>query len=137
MGLRNTRPRRLIVEKLAELAVAGRDFATDELWSELKQADPELGRATVFRAVDLLVERGILDRVTFADGTHRFRVCGRSADHHHHHLTCTRCRRVEEVDVCLPPSALDSIGQQTGFALEGHAVELFGLCPSCRENVQS
>ncbi|HEV8193770.1 MAG TPA: Fur family transcriptional regulator [Ktedonobacterales bacterium] len=134
MGLRNTRPRRLIAEKLADFAAAGRDFATDELWSDLKRVDAELGRATVFRAVDLLVEQGILDRVAFADGSHRFRVCGRAADHHHHHLTCTRCRRVEEVDACLSPSVLDAIGHETGFTLEGHAVELFGLCPACRRS---
>jgi Fur family transcriptional regulator, ferric uptake regulator len=135
MGLRNSRPRRLISEKLAELAAAGRDFATDELWAELKQVDPELGRATVFRAVDLLVERGILDRVVFADGTHRFRVCGGGGDlhhHHHHHVTCTSCRRVVEVEACLSPALLEAISRKTGFALEGHAVELFGRCPDCQ-----
>ena len=133
MGLRNTRPRRLIAEKLAEFAAAERDFATDELWAELKQADPELGRATVFRSVDLLVEQGILDRVAFADGTHRYRVCGGDGTHHHHHMTCTRCRRVIEVEACLPPELLEAIGRTTGFSLEGHTIELFGRCPACGE----
>jgi Fe2+ or Zn2+ uptake regulation protein len=130
LGLRNTRPRRLIAEKLAAIAASERDFATDELWVELKQSDPELGRATVFRAVDLLVEQGILDRVTFADGTHRYRACGIGT--HHHHVTCVQCHRVVDVEACLAPEVLDAIARTTDFALEGHTLEVFGRCPSCR-----
>ncbi len=130
LGLRNTRPRRLIAEKLADIAASERDFVTDELWAELKQSDPELGRATVFRAVDLLVEQGILDRVTFADGTHRYRACGIGT--HHHHVTCVQCHRVVDVEACLAPEVLDAIARTTDFALEGHTLEVFGRCPSCR-----
>lgn len=130
LGLRNTRPRRLIAEKLVDIAASGRDFATDDLWAELKQEDPELGRATVFRAVDLLVVQGILDRVIFADGTHRYRVCGTEA--HHHHVTCVQCHRVVDIETCLAPEVLDAIARTTDFALEGHTLEVFGRCPNCR-----
>jgi Fe2+ or Zn2+ uptake regulation protein len=132
-GLRNTRPRRLIAEKLAHLAAIGHEFATDELWHTLQQVDPQVGRATVFRAVDVLVDQGVLDRLTFADGIRRYRVCGGGA--HHHHLTCTQCHRVVEVDACLPPETLAAVAQHTDFLLEGHAVELYGRCAACREAV--
>ncbi len=130
MGLRNTRPRRLLAERLAALAASATDFSTDELWHELKQVDPRLGRATVYRTVEALISRGILDRVEFADGTHRYRVCG--GGHHHHHITCTRCHRVIEVETCLPGEVFAAIAAQTNFALEGHALELFGRCADCR-----
>lgn len=129
MGLRKTRPRRLIAEQLAKLAATNSDFSTDDLWRELQECDPQIGRATVFRAVDVLVEQGILDRVTFVDGSHRYRVCGVE---HHHHITCTRCHRVAEVATCLPPEALAAIERATDFALQGHSVELYGLCLQCR-----
>ena len=130
MGLRTTQPRRLIAEKLAALAESARDFTTDDLWMALKTEDPDLGRSTVFRAVDLLTEQGILDRVTFADGTHRYRICGSGG--HHHHVTCVQCHRVVEVDACLGDDALHAIAQSTDFALEGHSLELFGRCRDCR-----
>ena len=130
-GLRSTRPRRLIARRLAELASTTRDFATEDLWHELQRVDPRLGRATVYRAVETLVERGVLDRVEFADGTHRYRVCGRTA--HHHHLSCTLCHRVIEVDVCLPQEQVSSIASDTNFAIDGHSVELFGRCAQCRD----
>lgn len=130
MGLRHTRPRRLIAEKLASYAAAGRDFATDDLWAELKSDDPDLGRATIFRAVDVLAEQGILDRVNFADGTHRYRVCG--AGTHHHHITCIQCHRVVPVETCISAEVLHAIERSTDFELEGHSLELFGRCHDCR-----
>jgi Fur family ferric uptake transcriptional regulator len=109
LGLRNTRPRRLIAQRLAELAARGEDFATDDLWQDLLRVDPQLGRATVFRSVDVLTEQGVLD-----------------------HLTCTQCHQIVELPLCLPEGQLSALAHQTGFAIEGHALEVFGRCPSCR-----
>ncbi len=126
---RSTRPRRLIAERLIELAASGADFTTDDLWHELRQVEPRLGRATVFRSVEKLVSMGLLNRVEFADGTHHYRICG---DSHHHHLTCTQCHRVVDVDICLPIDQFAAIGDQTNFEIEGHSLTLFGRCASCR-----
>jgi Fur family transcriptional regulator, ferric uptake regulator len=126
---RNTRPRRLIEERLTELAGSGADFTIDDLWQMLRQMEPRLGRATVYRAVEMLFSLGLLDRIEFADGTHHYRVCGGA---HHHHLTCTQCHLVVEVDICLPVDQFTSIGKQTDFAIEGHSITLFGRCPACR-----
>jgi Fur family ferric uptake transcriptional regulator len=71
----------------------------------------------------------VLDRVEFADGTHHYRVCGGT---HHHHLTCTKCHRVVDIDACLPKEQIVAIERQTGFAIEGHSLSLFGLCRACR-----
>lgn len=127
---RNTRPRRLIAERLIELANSGADFTIDDLWQAMRVEEPKLGRATVYRAVEKLVGMGVLDRIEFADGTHHYRVCG---DRHHHHLTCTNCHRVEEVDICLPEDQFTAIGNQTDFAIEGHSLTLFGRCKECRD----
>ena len=129
MGLRNTRPRRLIAERLAALAAGRDDFTAHDLWRELQAVDPHIGRATVYRAVDVLLQQGLLDRVPFADGTHRYRVCGVS---HHHHVTCTQCQRVIEVSECLPPELVSAIARHTDFSIEGHSLELFGRCADCR-----
>lgn len=128
---RHTRPRKLIADRLVELASSGENFTIDELWQEMRVLDPHLGRATVYRSVEKLVTMGLLDRVDFADGTHLYRVCGENQ--HHHHLTCTKCHLVVEVDVCLPEDQLNAIGNKTHFDIEGHSLTLFGLCESCRD----
>ena len=73
---RHTRPRRLIADRLVELAASGANFTIDELWQEMRELDPHLGRATVYRSVEKLATMGLLDRIEFADGTHHYRVCG-------------------------------------------------------------
>ena len=129
---RNTRPRRIIAERLVELAKSGGDFSMDDLWQDLRQREPRLGRATVYRSVEMLVNAGLLDRVEFADGTHRYRVCG--GDEHHHHLTCTSCHRVVDVDVCIPPEQFAALSEKTNFSIEGHSITLFGRCSICRSH---
>lgn len=129
-GMRNTRPRRLIAERLATCAAQGVDFTADDLWHELLDVEPSLGRATVFRAIETLVNLKLLDRVTFADGTHRYRVCSAA---HHHHLTCVSCHRVVEIEACVPMERFRAIASRNNFALEGHALELYGRCAECRD----
>ena len=129
LSQRSTRPRKLIAERLVELANSGEDFTTDDLWQELRESEPHIGRATVFRSVEKLVDKGLLDRIEFADGTHHYRVCGGT---HHHHLTCTQCHRVVEVDLCLPNEQLNALGDQNNFSIEGHSLSIFGRCGNCQ-----
>jgi Fur family ferric uptake transcriptional regulator len=130
LGLRNTRPRRLIAERISERAATGQDFTIQDFWADVQRFDPNIGRATVYRAVEVLVEHGTLDRVPVASGTHRYRVCG---DEHHHHVRCSRCHRVVEIDACLPPELFASVANATDFTIDGHSLELFGRCALCRD----
>ena len=127
---RNTRPRKLIADRLIELSESGADFTVEDLWLELRQAEPRIGRATVYRAVEKLVNMGLLARIEFADGTHHYRVCG--GNEHHHHLTCTQCHSVIDIEICLPADQFVTIGNQEDFVIEGHSLTLFGRCKNCR-----
>lgn len=129
LSQRNTRQRRLIAEHLVQLARNGVDFTTDDLWQTLRQEDERIGRATVFRSVEKLVDMGLLKRIEFADGSHHYRVC---AGGHHHHLTCTQCHKVVDINLCLPSDQLIAVGDQNNFAIEGHSLTLFGRCSDCR-----
>ena len=129
-GRRKTQPRQQIANRLAELASSGVDFSVEQLWHDLQQGDPHLGRATVFRAVEMLVNLELLNRIEFSDGSHTYRACG---DNHHHHLTCTKCHRIVDVNVCVPEAQLADIGQSNDFEIEGHSLVLFGICGDCRE----
>src|SRR6266702_4977713 len=127
---RNTRPRKLIADRLIELASLGADFTVEDLWQKLRQAEPRIGRATVYRSVEKLVDRGLLARIEFADGTHHYRVCGGSQ--HHHHLTCPQCHCVVDINICLTADQFATIGNQADFVIEGHSLTLFGRCKNCR-----
>ncbi len=129
-GHRKTQPRNRIAIRLSELAASGQDFSVEDLWHDLQRYDTRLGRATVFRAVEMLVNIGLLNRIEFSDGSHTYRACG---DEHHHHLTCRKCHRVVDVDICIPDDQLIAIGKQTGFEIDGHSLVLFGVCADCQD----
>jgi len=124
----NTEPRRIVAEKLGELARSGRAFSTEDLWQELRADHGRIGRATVFRSVEQLVEKGVLDRVELSDGTRKYRVCGGS---HHHHLVCTSCDRIVDFKECLPESTLERIGLQYDFVVKSHELTVYGTCGEC------
>ena len=130
IGLRNTDQRRLIAQGLAVLAEAGHSFTIKSFWQQLKRDDAHLGYATVYRALDVLLESGLLVRLEFPDGTHRYRVQGPL---HQHYITCTQCRQVVAVRICLPREAFARVARETGFTLVGHSIELFGRCSRCRD----
>ncbi|MDR3554172.1 MAG: transcriptional repressor [Syntrophobacteraceae bacterium] len=124
----NTAPRRMLVEKLAELARSGEAFSTDDLWQDLRAANGRIGRATVYRSIEQLVESKVLDRVELSDGSHKYRVCGGS---HHHHLVCTLCNCVVDFRECLSAQKFEEIGRQHGFTVNDHKLTVYGTCSRC------
>ena len=125
-GYRITQPRIAIVD--AVLAAPG-GFTADGLYDRLRDV-AGIGRATVFRTVDTLVRLGYLRRL------HDDAQCSqyiRSTPGHHHHLICTRCHRVVEFDGCTVDALASALGAQTQFRIEGHWLELFGICPDCQQ----
>jgi Fe2+ or Zn2+ uptake regulation protein len=130
IGLRNTEQRRLIAQGLAALAETGRSFTIKRFWQQLQFADAHIGYATVYRALHVLLGSGLLVRLEFPDGTHRYRVQGHL---HQHYVTCTQCHQAVAVRMCLPKETFARVARETGFTLAGHSIELFGRCPHCYE----
>lgn len=127
---RSTQPRQVIARSLIRLGKSGAVFSADDLIRRLHRSNPGIGRATVYRSIEKLVGMKVLDRIDFADGTHYYRLCGSGT--HHHHLACTKCHRVVELDFCLEESQIATIGRQQSFSIEDHAITLFGRCKECR-----
>jgi len=88
--------------------------------------------ATVYRAMHLLEEMGMVQRFDFGDGTARFELVGEGEDGHHHHLICTRCSEVIEIEECFPAEIEKRIAAKNGFKAVTHKLEFFGVCPSCQ-----
>jgi Fur family transcriptional regulator, ferric uptake regulator len=125
-GHRVTDPRRA----LAEL-VAGREghFTAAELADEARRRHPGIGRATIFRALDLFAQLHLVERVDLPGGDHAYVACERA---HHHHAICTSCGRALDVDDRGLAEVLAAIGERSGFRVAAHRLEIFGLCSSCQ-----
>lgn len=127
-GHRLTGPRRKLVEAIHE---TDRAFTADELLQQLSAENAGVGRATVFRTLDLLVQHGVLDRLHRPDGCHTY-VRSVVSDRHHHHLICSDCGVVVQFEECTVAPLLEQLSQQTNFSISGHWLEVFGTCSSCR-----
>jgi Fur family ferric uptake transcriptional regulator len=77
---------------------------------------------------------GMVKRFDFGDGAARFELIGEGDDGHHHHLICTRCMKVVEIEECALGKIDSRIAAANGFTAVTHRLEFFGLCPQCQQN---
>ena len=73
--------------------------------------------ATIYRAMHLLEGMGMVVKrfPDFGDGAARFELVGEGDDGHHHHLVCTRCAEVIEIEECFPSAIESRIAAANGF----------------------
>jgi Fur family ferric uptake transcriptional regulator len=126
-GHRLTEPRRTVAAVLD-----GRDghFTAAALLTDARARQPGIGRATVFRALDLFIDLGIVERVGLPNGEHAYVVC--QPELHHHHVVCSSCGRTVDIDDRGIRAITKKVARRTGYRIEHHRVEMFGTCPACR-----
>ena len=108
-------------------------MSAEDVYGILRERESEIGLATVYRALDLLSELGILVKVEFGDGCARYEL--NTADpkvHHHHHLICLNCKKVIEFEDDLLDDLEADIAKKSGFEILNHEVKFFGYCSECR-----
>ncbi len=121
-GYKITTSRYRVLERLA-----GQDenFTAEELAGDLAP----VGRATVYRTLKLLLERGLVCKVVLGDGSVCYRM---SHTLHHHHLVCVGCGATEDIGRCGVDDVLASVRETTDYEVVGHRIEVYGFCPACR-----
>ncbi len=124
-GHRVTEPRRALA---ALIATHDGHFTTTWLVNESRRRRLGVGRATVFRTVEALEHLGRVERIDLPTGEHAYVTCEPA---HHHHVVCSRCGRTSEIDDAGIRTVAREVARQTGFRVDEHRLELFGLCPSC------
>lgn len=123
-GLKET-PKRLLLLKL--LALERAPMTITALSKKARGVDT----VTIYRALEAFVTVGIVERVDFHKPEARYELAvGR---HHHHHLVCSGCGIVEDIEDCHPKGLEQSVLKSSSrFALiSGHSLEFFGTCTKC------
>jgi Fur family transcriptional regulator, ferric uptake regulator len=124
--LRVTRQRLRVLE---ELAREPHDVTAQELHRRLREQGERIGLATVYRTLGALAEAGIVDTLSHSPLEACYRLCGEG---HHHHLVCSECHRVVELEECGLDDWLTAAAAREDFVATAHRVEVVGLCGSCR-----
>ena len=122
-----TGPRKAVLEILRKHS---HPLTNREVLAALPRGQCDL--ATVYRAMHVLEGIGMVKRFDFGDGVARFELIGDGGDGHHHHLICTHCARVVEIEECFSRLMEKRIAAKNGFKGVTHRLEFFGICRECQ-----
>jgi Fur family ferric uptake transcriptional regulator len=134
-GYRVTVPRQLIMDIFA---TTDRHLSAEEVYSLAHKINPNVGMATVYRTLELLVRMGDMMKFDFGQHKSRYELSSEfGTARHHHHIVCTDCGKIvnytelvqEESDVMRQARAL--LEKKYHFNIKHHQVQFFGVCGKC------
>jgi Fur family ferric uptake transcriptional regulator len=124
-GLKHTRQRDAILQAFVE---STGHVTSEQLYEAVRDRNPEIGAATVYRTLKLLCEAGVAQQRFFRDGVTLYEY-----EHHHHdHLICIGCGDIVEFRNDVIEEEQRKVATQHGYTLTNHRHHLYGECPRCR-----
>jgi Fe2+ or Zn2+ uptake regulation protein len=118
-------PQRLVI--LRELRRRGQHATAEEIRSAVRDELPGTSAPTVYAALELLAELGLVRRIDAAPGAALYEA----RTEPHQHTVCRRCGRVDDVDAEVDTGGLEQASARAGFRAQGVEVIVSGLCRDC------
>ena len=137
-GLKVTSQRLMVLNILS--TPRDEHLTVEEIYDLAKEESPEIGLATIYRTVQVLLELHVIEKVTFDDGFARYELNGEEtgSGHRHHHAICTQCGKVYSLETDLLDTLEKQVFKSLGFEVTGTMkVKLYGLCSACRRKAQN
>ena len=127
-GYRLTLPRRTVIDTLLTYE---RPFTAEQLVADVRELDLKqlIGRATVYRTLEILAAIDVLKRIIQADG-HPAYIADTIG--HRHHLVCSNCGKAVAFTACPIDDLVRSLSANTDYLINDHLLEVFGVCPTCQ-----
>lgn len=94
--------------------------------SDVAKICAKIDFTTIYRIMNLYVSLGIVNEVQLLDKQVHYELMG---DDHHHHIICSKCGRIERIDLCVA----DEVNKLTDYKITNHTMEFKGLCPECQK----
>jgi Fur family ferric uptake transcriptional regulator len=131
-GLKVTNQRVRVLEVLSNSP--DKHLTAEEIYELIKADYPEIGLATVYRTIQLLLELNLIDHINLDDGFVRYEIGNMDENpmkHHHHHLICLTCGKVFSFEDDLLDELEKRIMDNVSFKVLDHEVKLYGKCKDC------
>lgn len=93
----------------------------------VRRLDDEADQATVYRILDVLTSKGLINRLEFGEGKYRYELLKND----HHHLICQNCGSITDVEDKYMKKIEKEIKNKKGFLVKSHSLEFFGVCYRC------
>jgi Fur family ferric uptake transcriptional regulator len=115
---------------LQALASTHKHVNVEEILERLQGTGPVIGKATVYRTLDLLVESGLVGEHDFGEGFKRYEYL--AGPPHHEHLICEACGKLIEFTSPEVEELERELARAHNFQPRYHRLEVYGLCEDCR-----
>lgn len=127
-GYRRGGARNAVVELLDAQDCA---LTAQEIDDRLRAGGRSVGRASVYRILEMLTELRLVQRIDVGQGVARYERHLPDGDHHHH-LVCDSCGQIEPFSDPTLEQAIERVSRRLSFAVDDHDVVLHGACSACR-----
>jgi Fur family transcriptional regulator, ferric uptake regulator len=106
-------------------------LSVEEIEAELRKRGERIGKATVYRTLEMLVRSGLVAEHDFGEGFKRYEhLWGQQPSHGH--LVCTECGKVEEFQDAEVLRVQEGVAGRLGFQAARYRLEIYGLCATCQ-----
>ena len=126
---RNTIQKDLVRNAVYEMK---RHVTANEVYEFIKEEYPTIGKGTVYRNLDILVEEGALRKVEVPNGPNRFDFTLKN----HYHVRCVNCGEISDVDMDEILGLLEKIHDTHGTDFLGYDILFKGICPKCQKKIK-
>jgi Fur family transcriptional regulator, ferric uptake regulator len=126
-GLKVTLPRVKIMQILE--ATDSRHMSAEDVYKALRDADEDVGLATVYRVLTQFEAAGLVMRHHFEGGHSVFEMM---TEDHHDHIVCTKCGKVEEFYDEVIEAQQKKQAEKKGYTISDHSLYIYGLCKDCQ-----
>lgn len=129
-GLRRTPERERVLQEIFEIHG---HFDVDELYLKLRQKGVKVSKASIYRALPLFIDCGLIREVAFSEGHWHYEHIYGHADHSH--LRCLGCGELLEFEEPTLTQLEELLAQKYHYRIKGHQLEVHGVCPACQQIV--
>ncbi|WP_041577422.1 Fur family transcriptional regulator [Bdellovibrio bacteriovorus] len=105
-------------------------ISADEIFKKIDDKSDGMDLVTIYRILKKFEEGGLVSRLEFGDGVARFELTLESG-HHHHHVICRHCQRVEPLHICDLDQHIKMV-EAMGYKQVAHRLDFFGVCSRCQ-----
>lgn len=108
-------------------------LSSEDIYGLSVISHPGIGLATIYRTLPILEKMNLIKKIHLDDGCVRYELNDPSKIHSHHHLICTRCGAISEVQEDMLEALEKQIFEDIGFHITNHSVKFYGFCSKCMQ----
>lgn len=126
-----TRQRKIVLQ--AFLDSTENHMSAEDVFALVKDGNPDIGLATVYRSLELFTTLELLKKLDFGDGRSRYELNDENLNHTHHHLICLGCGKIVEFSYDFLDDVKMKIEEKEKFQIVDSQLKFYGYCSECQK----